>query len=255
MNNNSIGRATRLVFIPKKEGNLLVEVKEVTFNWHKGMSFQVRQRSLDSLHQKIKEQGIAQNPLEISSKSFNELGIKLSAFNLQGKIPNKNVSFTVETIFQSSKVFKNDPNSPYRDILTKTSREAKQDERLKDKTLRHFDYFGLIWDLEPKTAFYDWVYINVLENYNKHLAEQLSDFDAFTDIEFNHKKSINCQAYTVALYKALEWRGGLIEDFTNSKIPAEKRKENFLAIIKDFEKYDGKVMTDNSGNSQRDLWD
>lgn len=239
---NSIAKATRLVFIPKREGNTLVEVKEVTFDWHKGMSFQVRQRSLDSLHQKIQEQGIAQKPLEISSKSFNELGVKLSAFNLQGTIPNKNAHFTVETIFQASKVFKNDPNSPYRDILTKTSREAKQDERLKDKPLSHFDYFGLIWGLEPKTAFYDWVYINVLENYNKHLAEQLSYFDSFTDIEFNHKKSINCQAYTIALYKALEWHGGLIEDFTNSKIPLEKRKSNFLAIIQDFEKYEGKGM-------------
>ena len=29
----------------------------------------------------------------------------------------------------------------------------------------------------------------------------LLDFDIFTDIEFNHKKSINCQARTCALYR------------------------------------------------------
>lgn len=247
---NSIGKATRLVFIPKKDGNTLVEVKEVTFDWHKGMSFQVRQRSLQSLHANIKAQGIAKNPLEISSKSFIDLGVKLSAFNLEGTIPNKSSKFTVETIFQSSKVFKNDPNSPYRDILTKSSREAKQDERLKDKILDHFDYFGLQWELEPKTAFYDWIYINVLENYNKVLAEKIMHYDAFTDIEFNHKKSINCQAYSVALYKALEWRGGLIEDFTDSKIPKEKRKENFLAIIKDFDKYEGKGIAEKINNQE-----
>lgn len=251
---NAVGKATRLVFIPKKVGSKLVDVQEVTFDWHKGMSFQVRQRSLKSLHENIKEQGLAKNPLEVSSKSFEELGVKLSAFNLEGSIPNKNKSFTVETIFQSSKVFKNDPDSPYRDILTKTSREAKQDERLKDKTLEHFDYFGLKWELEPKTAFYDWIYINVLENYNKHLAEKVMNYDAFTDIEFNHKKSINCQAYAVALYKALEWRGGLLQDFTDSKIPLEKRKENFLAIIQDFEKYEGIGIAQKIDNNQQNLF-
>lgn len=249
---NSIGKATRLVFIPRKEGSTLVEVKKVTFDWHKGMSFQVRQRSLESLHNNIKEQKIAQNPLEISSKSFLKLGQKLSAFNLEGTIPTNKQRFTVETIFQSCKVF-NDNTGPFRDILTKTSREAKQDERLKDKVLDHFDYFGLKWELEPKTAFYDWVYINVLENYNKHLAESIMDYDAFTDIEFNHKKSINCQAYSVALYKALEWRGGLIEDFTSSNIPLEKRKSNFLAIMQDFDKYNGIGAAENINNNQGSL--
>lgn len=251
---NSIGKATRLVFIPQREGNKLVDAKEVTFDWHKGMSFQVRQRSLQSLHENIKIEGLAKHPLEISSKSFEELGVKLSAFNLEGCIPNKNKIFTVETIFQSSKVFKNDPDSPYRDILTKTSREAKQDERLRNKELVCFDYFGLRWELEPKTAFYDWVYINVLENYNKNLAEKIMNYDAFTDIEFNHKKSINCQAYAVALYKALEWRGGLIQDFTDSKIPQERRKENFLTIIQDFEKYEGIGIAEKIDNSQQNLF-
>ncbi len=252
--NNAVAKAKRLVFIPRREGNILVDVIEVTFDWHKGMSFQVRQRSLQSLHQTIKEQGIAQNPLEISSKSFVDLGVKLSAFNLEGTIPNKQRKFTVETIFQSSKVFKNDPNSPYRDILIKSSKEAKQDERLKNKELVYFDYFGLKWELEPKTAFYDWVYINVLENYNQSLAEKIIHYDAFTDIEFNHNKSINCQAYTVALYKALEWRGGLIKDFTDSKIPVEKRKENFLAIIQSFDKYDGKGIAEKINKNQESLF-
>ncbi|MDO4997793.1 MAG: hypothetical protein Q4E16_04020 [Neisseria sp.] len=252
---NAIAQATRLVFIPQYTGNTLIDVKEVKFDWHKGMSFQVRQRSLTSLHENIKEQGIAKNPLEISSKSFDDIGVQLSAFNLKGTIPNKNKTFTVESIFQSSKVFKNDPNSPYRDILTKTSREAKQDERLKDKPLSHFDYFGLIWELEPKTAFYDWVYINVLENYNQHLIEQIFNYDAFTDIEFNHKKSISCQAYSVALYKALEYRGGLIKDFTNSQISLEDRKNNFLAIIQDFEQYNGKGIAEKIHHNQKELFD
>lgn len=235
---NSIGKAKRLVFIPQKEGNRLVEIREVDFEWHKGISFQVRQRSLFSLHENIKKLGIAENPLEVSSKSFEELGVRLSAFNLEGVIPNKKSRFTVETVFQSCKKFKNDFDSLYRDILTKTSREAKQDERLKGKDLEYFDYFGLKWELEPKTAFYDWVYINILENFNKNLTGKIIHYDAFTDIEFNHKKSINCQAYSVALYKALEWRGGLIEEFCNRNLTNEQKKANFLAILSDFLPYE-----------------
>ena len=41
--------------------------------------------------------------------------------------------------------------------------------------------------LNPKTIFYDWLYINaVLEN--PLLAAELLKYNAFTDIEFNPKK-------------------------------------------------------------------
>lgn len=161
------------------------------------------------------------------------MGIKLSAFNLAGETPNKNKGFTVETIFQSSKVFENG-DGPYREVLTMSSREAKRYKELKNKTLSHFDYFGTIWELKPTMAFYDWVYINILEIHNKNLADDLMDYDAFTDIEFNHEKSKNCQAHAVALYKALRSRGGLIEDFCNQKLSLEERKRNFLRIWADF---------------------
>jgi hypothetical protein len=59
--------------------------------------------------------------------------------------------------------------------------------------------------LEPKTIFYDWVYLNVL-NTNIAFHKPLQQYDAFTDIEFNSKKSINCQAYSVALFSALNKR-------------------------------------------------
>ena len=34
----------------------------------------------------------------------------------------------------------------------------------------------------------------------------LLQYDVFTDIEFNHKKSINCQARSAAIYKTLMQR-------------------------------------------------
>ena len=60
--------------------------------------------------------------------------------------------------------------------------------------------------LNPKTVFYNWLYINaVLEN--PLLAAELLKYNAFTDIEFNPKKSINCQAKAAALFVALSRQG------------------------------------------------
>src|SRR3546814_18919252 len=53
--------------------------------------------------------------------------------------------------------------------------------------LVRFDFFGDSWSLEPKTAFYDWLYINILVN-NDDLIQDVSFYDAFTDIEFNPER-------------------------------------------------------------------
>ena len=168
------------------------------------MAVSQKQKSIAALHAAAKGRGLCTEPLEVSSKSENPLGVDLSAFNLKGTTTKRDQVFTVETLFQSSKVFEH--GGPYRDLLTGTSREAKKDQRLKDAgRLLGFNLFGEEWPLEPKTAFYDWVYINTLGK-NEHLVEQLYQYDAFTDIEFNPNKSINCQAYSVALFRALTMR-------------------------------------------------
>ena len=55
------------------------------------------------------------------------------------------------------------------------------------------------------------------------LTEQISVYDAFTDIEFNPQKSINCQAEAAALYVSLK-RQSLLKE-------ALKSKEDFLNIV------------------------
>lgn len=53
--------------------------------------------------------------------------------------------------------------APYQDLLSASSRDAKKDDRIKESgRLIAFDLFGEKWPLEPKTAFYDWVYLNTL---------------------------------------------------------------------------------------------
>ena len=157
----------------------------------------------------------------MSSKSHEELGIALSAFNLTFTTIKYNRTTSVECAFQGSKVFEH--GGPFFDIFDMTSREAKKDERIRSSgRLIGFRFFGVEWELEPQTAFYDWLYINALKKL-PHLTEQLLDYPAFTDIEFNPERSINCQAYSVALYISLHKRG-LLEKAISSK-------EAFLHIV------------------------
>ena len=92
---------------------------------------------------------------------------------------------------------------PYTDIYKKTSIEAKKDIRLKNSgQLIAFHYSNRDWPIKPQTLFYDWLYLSALKQ-NPNLSEQLLEYNAFSDIEFNPSKSINCQAASAALYKSL----------------------------------------------------
>ena len=53
----------------------------------------------------------------------------------------------------------------------------------------------------------------------------LQEHDAFTDIEFNPKKSFNCQARSCALFVALTMRSALDQT---------KTREEFLGILEEF---------------------
>ncbi len=201
--------AERPIYVPKAEGALLVETTSVDFQWFPGMASSQKQKSIASLHESALERRLCLAPLEVSSKSEVELGVALSAFNLEVTTKKHNRTFTVETAYQSSKAFQN--GGPFTDLLFGTSLAAKKDPRLKESgLLKEFVFFGDRWPLEPKTAFYDWIYLNAL-HCNLWAVQELTAFDAFTDIEFNPKKSINCQAYAVALYRSLQSRG-LIQD-------------------------------------------
>ena len=53
--------------------------------------------------------------------------------------------------------------------------------------------------------------------------EHMLGYDAFTDIEFNPQKSINCQAEAAAVYVSLR-KQGLLEE-------ALKNKDSFKEIV------------------------
>lgn len=215
--------AERPIFIPATEGTALVRTKFVEFKWFPGMAASQKQKSIDSLHEAARALPTVEKVLEVSSKSRDDLGVALSAFNLTFTTVKYNRTLSVECAYQSSKLF--ELGGPYTDILDMTPREAKKDGRLRSSgRLTGFRFFGTDWGLEPQTAFYDWLYINALKK-QINLTEQLLGYSAFTDIEFNPDRSVNCQAYSVALYMSLRKRR-LLDEATSSK-------EAFLRVVGD----------------------
>ena len=191
----------RPYFLPYKNG-IGVEQETIDFKYYSGFSTSQKIKTIESFHHEILQKYKNLKVLEISTKSNEKLGQELSAFNLKSETVNKKISFTVETAFQSSKVFEN--GGPFIDLLYKTSKQAKTDERLKTSgKIISVNFLNKDYPTEPKTLFYDWLYINVLEK-NKELHKDLFQYNCFTDIEFNPAKSINCQAHAVALFISMK---------------------------------------------------
>ena len=193
---------TRPIFIPSLEDrDTHVQTLIVEFHWYPGFAVSQKQKSIDALHNSLKKTHENCKVLEISSKSKDYLGVRLSAFNLMIEDKGSGMNYSVENAFQAGKVFSN--GGPFTDLLRASSLEAKRDSRLSTSgDLIHFTRNDIVWELYPKTMFYDWIYLNALAT-NKKLASEVLTYQAFSDIEFNPKKSINCQAYSVALFVAL----------------------------------------------------
>lgn len=191
-----------------------MEERYIEFEWHPGLSVQQKQRSVSSLHRAAGEMGISP-VLEVSTKSEMAAGRSLSAFNLNIKAVDGRC-FPVEAAFQGSKVF--EWGGPYWDMYELSGRQIKRDERLKDSgELKRFDFLGDVWSLEPKTAFYDWLYVRALDQ-RPDLVAEVDSYASFSDIEFNPKKSINCQARSVALFVSLRNKSLLKEALSDKDI-------------------------------------
>ena len=185
--------------------NNKVEEKEIEYIFSPGFAKIQKEKNIKSIKENIeKKEGFENKILEVSTKSDTDLGVKLSAFNLSIKTKKDRI-ISVEMLFQSSKKF--EKGGPFLDILDKDSKFAKKDTRLRESgKLVCFIYNGEKWELEPKTLFYDWLYINTLDiniKEKKLNLEEIKKYQIFTDVEFNHKKSINCQARSLALYIVL----------------------------------------------------
>lgn len=194
--------------------------EEIDFKYHSGIALSQAQKSIQSLHQACEElhPEFAGKIIEISTKSTTPLGIKLSAFNLQYMKPN-GFHYSVENIFQAGKCFEN--GQQYTDLLKVSAYEAKKDPRLRESgRVIAFKLDDEEFPTYPRTLFYDWIYVNALAQ-NEDLSKEVLGFEAFTDIAFNPKKSINCQAQSASLFVSLK-RKGLLQQAISSKEEFER---------------------------------
>lgn len=223
--------ATRIYFKVDKNK---VETKEINFAFYSGFAPIQKIKSRDSMHKSILKQEPNAKILEVSTKSDNAFGTRLSAFNLM--IDNR----PFECAFQEAKRFKisdsiitnieldikgkgkitmdisdrlvGENDAYYLEPISNNPRELKSLLKAfmkanKNAKLSHFAYKGEIFETNAGVAnsesyFYDFLYFRALrENFSKSEIRQILQYDIFTDIEFNHKVSINCQARSCALYR------------------------------------------------------
>jgi hypothetical protein len=197
--------AERPVFLPQPNSQELVKEMYFELRWNPGFAPVQKKKNIAALHEAAAKEGYFPL-LEISSKSDDKLGQHLSAFHL--KVRNGKVEeVRLEAAYQGSKVFER--GGPFTDLYSAEGGIAKRDPRLQDSgRLIGFRFNGFSFPLEPKTVFYDWLYINAIYPHREWL-ERLYRYVGFTDIEFNPARSINCQARSCALFVSLMKKGQL----------------------------------------------
>ncbi len=237
----AINRAVR-PFFKASEGPGCAFIEEsIAFDWHSGLSWQVRQRSSKCLAEAILQKyGNAElspeDILEVSTASVDyETGKALSALNLMYEDPISGRVISVENWFQAAKVFARGTLEfgPYEELLTvktpkrylntfldkKTAARYDNDElfqriqsEINGARLVRFEMAGKSYPLVPRSCFYDYLYVEALhQERNSDLAERLCQHRVFTDIMFNpgsgKKQKYNTQARSCAIFVSLAKRG------------------------------------------------
>ena len=199
--------ATRPVFLPNFDGPGLVQEREFDFPWASGFAEVQKKKNIDALHAAARKHNISRI-LEVSTKSAEAVGKRLSAFNLKFSFGSR--KYPLESIYQGSKVFEN--GGPFTEVFDLAPRNAKRFIKERDcgKMIR-FELEGKQYPLSPKNAFYDWLYIRSLAEHADWTIGCVEKYDGFTDIEFNPAKQFNCQARAFAEYLSLYRRNKLQE--------------------------------------------
>lgn len=229
--------ATRPFFLPCTIGSYpMVLEQDISFTWVPGMAHSQKQKNVRAFHQAIQQELPNSKILEISSKSTDLLGVELSAFNLM--LPG---GYSVEAAYQAGKIFEGNIG-PFPELLTEDAHTIRKSIQStgEGKKIIGFSFDYHTWPTTPTRLFYNWLYCKALHA-NPKKSAKLADYTGFTDIEFNPKKSVNCQAYAAALYLSLARLNRLEEalstpeafqkyhpkDFNNTPL-LQKQPENYI---------------------------
>lgn len=224
------------VFMVRKQadGSLALEERTFHFNFAPGLSPTQKKKNIIALQAVAKKEAGLKNILEISSKSEDEIGRKLGAFSLTLTI--KEGEYFLESIFQGSKILKNPvtdkQEGPFPNIFKEAAHNArKQIEGYQEEN--KLDIYGYYLDKVhypsgPGSVFYDWLYLRALIQHETWIKEDLhGHYDAYTDIEYNPKSRIACQARSFAIAQILISRQELhkaANDFKYFKLIYDQEK-------------------------------
>lgn len=229
--------ADRPVFI-KTNRTPYVATQIIEFKWFMGMSKSQARKRVVSLHDAAQFQGL-KNVLEISTASNSDLGIRLSAFNLPvtinfGSAAEPNIqTHSVETIYQSSKVGSHEDKKvgPHPEWLGLEGKAVKAKiKETKMDSINLYQYGQNAWPANPSESFFTWLYINGLIQ-EEGLIEKLAEYDGFTDIYFNPKKTNNCQARAAAQAVSIYQSGKLEEIMATRKSYLQFAKGNPSGLV------------------------
>jgi len=227
--------AERPIFVPNPESDDFVKEVFLQLVWSPGFALVQKEKNIAALHKAADAAGY-HNILEVSTKSEHKRGQHLSAFHL--KVKTKRLGeIPLESAFQGSKVF--EKGGPFVDLYEMEPRDTRKDLRLKESgKLIGFEFEGTEWPLEPKTAFYDWLYAGSLYPHRDWITK-LSFHDGFSDIEFNPFRSINCQARSIALFlslmkrkeldNAIQSSANFLKTLQNSSYRPQLRSDDFTS--------------------------
>ena len=144
---------TRPVFEVAAEGDKLFIRREVQFKWLDGRTLEQIRTNISELHGNYLAAYPDRKVLEISTRDADELGVKLSAFNLMIR-----EGVSLESAYQGSKVFEH--GGAYTDLIGKPSIYAKNDGRLKESgALIGYSFDGKDFPINPPTSFYNQFYV------------------------------------------------------------------------------------------------
>ncbi len=180
-------RKTNIYTATNNINNPVIE-QEIEFDYTNGTFKTTKMNNALKLQEEVIKNGYDKSKLlEISTISNIEFGKRLSALNLV--LRTKNKAQTVEQIYQLSKM----PNKG---------------------NIEYFQYGHTIFPSEPKTMYYDYIYMLALYQHPNYW-EDLEEFTYFTDVFFNKEKQINTQARAAAIFKTLLGNNDMLDIFAS----------------------------------------
>lgn len=191
--------AVRPVFLVNQNKPYFSEYN-VNFVYNNGFAPCQKRKNIIAIHNAFHKDNSDKEVLEISSKSFDEVGVNLSAFNLMLYVESLGKRMPVEIMYHTGKVYKD--SGRHLEILNMSPRESKK--YLYQNKFGDIEYF--IFENQRVAVddfnFYTWLYLKGLLE-NEQIARHLLKYEAFTDVEYNPNRSKNCQARAAAMFVSL----------------------------------------------------